>query len=723
MYTKIQKVLDKAFFAFAFIILSPVFFAQEIDTKKPITIENIFRGKYYPVSLDGFTTIPNTSNYLVKKEDGLHILSFEDSSIDRVWYKGNFEDYVLGPDPEKGGLLLISDVESIYRHSFRAVYTYVNPKTGISKSIFGGKKIQEATFSPDGKWVAFVFDNNMFCQNLETDKIQQITLDGKKNTIINGLADWVYEEEFGHARYFEWAPDSSALLFVKFDESAVKEMKMQIYSKNLYPENEVFKYPKAGEDNSKVSLNLYSLINNSSKAINLAAFKNYYIPLIKPGAKAQEFFVLTSERKQNAVDVITIKNDVPTKLFTETDAAWIDTDKFDLDVLPNGNFIWSSEKSGFRHLYLVQANGKSIKPITSGSWEVTEYYGKSPDNQYVYFQSTLTGSTKKVVAKSEIKSGKTSVISTADGTATANFSGDFAYFVEKYATPSEPGIFSIKKNNGELLRVLVDNIETKKRLAEDSYQKKEFINITINADIKLNAWIIKPQNFNPQKKYPVLMYQYSGPGSQQVEEDYDPVNTMWFNMLAQNGYIVVCADGRGTGFRGRDFKKATYLNLGNLEIEDQISVANWLGKQNYVDASRIGIFGWSFGGYMTSLAMTKGNGIFKAGIAVAPVTNWKFYDSVYTERFLDTPQNNPKGYSENSPTEFAKNLKGNLLLIHGTADDNVHFQNSMEFAEALIQNNKQFQMMVYPDKNHGIYGGYTRIQLYTLMTNFILKNL
>ena len=412
-----------------------------------------------------------------------------------------------------------------------------------------------------------------------------------------------------------------------------------------------------------------------------------------------------------------------TKLFTEIDEKWIDTDKNIIEFLEDNSFIWASERDGYRHLYWYNENGKLKKQITKGNWEVVEYYGFNPKTKEVFIQTTQNGSINKVISKVNINTGKSLIISEKEGNNIANFSKNYRYFIETSSAVDKPYTYTLKDKDGILIKDLQNNKEQYKRLERDNFVAKEFFTIPNAVGDSMNAWIIKPKNFDKMKKYPVLMYQYSGPGSQSVENSWDNGNALWFNMLAQKGYLVVCVDGRGTGFRGAKYKKATYKNLGKYEIEDQITAAKWLGNQPYVDANRIGIFGWSFGGYMTSLALTKGADTFKLGIAVAPVTNWRYYDSIYTERFMGTPQENPSGYDDNSPTNFAHLLKGKLYIIHGTADDNVHFQNAIEFSEALIQHKKQFDFMAYPDKNHGIYGGNTRQHLYELMTNYILKNL
>ncbi|SDJ63770.1 S9 family peptidase [Chryseobacterium jejuense] len=688
-----------------------------------ITLDKIYSGYYRGKGIAGITSMKNGENYLVIEPSGIAKYSYKTSQKEGNIVDGNFESYVFSDDESK--ILLLKESQPIYRHSFLGKFEVKDLKSGKVISLNEGKPIQEPSFSPDATKVAFIADNNLYYQDLSSGKITQITTDGKKNAILNGLADWVYEEEFGHAKQYEWTKNSDALVFVKSDESQVPEIYIPIYGKNLYPAEMRYKYPKAGEKNSVVSAQLYRLDTEKVMPLNLGSFKNYYIQNVFQTAKADEMVLITSERIQNASDVLKVntKTGAVQKLFTETDDKWIETDSPTIEFLDDDSFLWASERDGNRHLYWYDKDGKLKKQITKGNWEVTDYYGFNPKSKEIYIQTTEKGSINKVVSKVNIENGKSQLISNAEGNNAANFSKNYSYFIETSSTAAKPQTYVLKDGNGKTVKELQNNNDQLQKLKADNFVEKEFITIPNAVGDQMNAWVMKPKNFDPNKKYPLFMFQYSGPGSQQVANSWDNGNAMWFNHLVQKGYIVACVDGRGTGYKGTKYKKVTYMNLGKYEIEDQITAAKWFGNQSYVDKSRIGMFGWSFGGYMTSLAMTKGADVFKMGIAVAPVTNWRYYDSVYTERFMRTPQENPDGYDKNSPTEYAKLLKGKFLLIHGTADDNVHFQNSMELSEALIQNKKQFDFMAYPDKNHGIYGGQTRPQLYQKMTDFILNNL
>ena len=701
-----------------------IFSVFTLNSAQEITLNKIHSGYYRTDFIYGINSMNDGEHYTILEKEGIVKYSYKTGKKIETILEAKIQDYTFSHDESK--VLVLNEQQPIYRHSFLGKYHVVNlSKNGKITALNNGNWVQEPKFSPDGRFVAFISGNNLYYQDLSSEKITQITFDGEKNKIINGLADWVYEEEFGHADMYQWTKNSESLVFVKFDESQVKEMNMQVFNGNLYPQDFRFKYPKAGEENSKVSVYTYDLKLNKSTQINLANFEAYYIPQVFQTAQPNEIAIATSNRHQNKLEIIKIntKNYSTKKILTETDAAWIETDNLSLEFLEDNSFLWASERDGFRHFYWYTPDGKLKKQITKGNWEITDYYGFNPKNSEILVQTTEKGSTNRVVSKINIKTGKKQIVSELNGTNNADFSKSFQYFINTHSSAEQPNTYTLRDFNGKTLRELQNNNSALKKLQSDGFVTKEFFQIPNKNGDQMNAWMIKPKDFSPNKKYPVLMYQYSGPGSQQVSNAWDGRNTIWFNLLAQKGYIVLCVDGRGTGYRGTKYKKATYKNLGKYEIEDQIAAAQWIGSQSFVDAGRIGIFGWSFGGYMASLAMTKGADVFKVGIAVAPVTTWRYYDTIYTERYLQTPQENPQGYDENSPINFADLMKGKYLLIHGTADDNVHYQNAVEMAEALIQKNKEFEFMTYPDKNHGIYGGNTRLHLHQKMTDFILNNL
>ncbi len=699
-----------------------------------ITLENIWGGKYFARGLSGINSLNDGQHYSTQERDGIYKYSYA-SFIDKKDSKelivnGNYDDYSFSSDERY--ILLATDSQPIYRHSFFAKWQVYDTQTKSTKLIYDGKPIQEPSFSPDASKVAFVFENNIYFQEIASGKVTQVTNDGKKNEIINGICDWVYEEEFGFVRHYDWNADGSAIAFVRFDETKVPEFFIPIYENNLYPYEMRFKYPKAGENNSEVSLKIYDLNSDKTTTVNLSSVQNYYIFKVKFTNDKNTLAVLTSNRHQNKVDVnfVDIKNQKVNKLFTETDDKWIETDDVTLEFLNDNSFLWTSERDGNRHIYYYSNSGKLINQVTKGDWEVTNYYGYNPKDKTVYFQSNAFDgkriSTEKSVYKINLDGKNPVMLTDRHGSNSAQFSKSFDYFINPFSSVTQANTYYLKsgKKNQELA-VIKNNDEVAARLNADGLGTKEITTIKVGGT-DLNAWIIKPKDFDPNKKYPVLMYQYSGPGSQQVLNSWHSMNDQWYFMLAQKGYLVFCVDGRGTGGKGVAFKKQTYLDLGKYEVEDQINAAKEIGKLPFVDASRIGIWGWSYGGYMSSNAIFRGGDVLKMAIAVAPVTNWRYYDTVYTERFMRTPQENANGYDSNSPITYAEQFndqRNKFLLIHGTADDNVHVQNAMDLAAALIAANKQFDMMVYPDKNHGIYGGATRLQLYTLMTNYILENL
>ena len=558
--------------------------------------------------------------------------------------------------------------------------------------------------------------------DLTTNLTTQVTKDGKYNHIINGTTDWVYEEEFGFVRAFEWSNDSKFIAFLRFNESKVREFSMGVTGDGLYPSQHVFKYPKAGEDNAKVSLHMYSLTTKNTKKINLGVYE--YIPRIKWSTKEGVLIATTLNRHQNDLKLhkVNAVRSSAMLLFNEKDAAYVSV-KDDLTFLDNNSFIWTSEKDGFNHIYHYNFNGKLINQITKGNWEVTKYYGFNKEKKTIYYQSVENGSINRGVYSIGLDGTNKKLLSNNIGTNTAAFSRNLNYFINTHSSSETPPRFSLYSAEGEMIKVIKDNAPLQEKLTDYKMSQKEFSTININGN-DLNMWMIKPVDFDAQKEYPLLMFQYSGPGSQQVANRWNGTNDYWHQMLAQQGMIIVCVDGRGTGLKGRDFKKVTQKELGKYEVEDQIAAAKKLAERSYIDKNNIGIWGWSYGGFMSTNCLLKGNDIFSTAIAVAPVTSWRFYDTVYTERYMQTPQENASGYDDNSPINYADKLEGNYLLVHGTGDDNVHAQNSMRMINALVAANKPFDIAMYPDRAHGIRKGKnTRLHLYKKMTAFIQTNL
>ena len=629
-----------------------------------------------------------------------------------------FDSYKFSADETK--LLLEVESSSIYRYSYESfVYEYNISEDKLTK--INENKIRLAEFSPDGTMISYVYQNNLYIYNINTKQTIQCTNNGKINNIINGATDWVYEEEFAIVKGYEWSDDSEYLAYYVFDESKVKEFSMDIFNSNLYPEQSKFKYPKAGEDNSIVEIFIFNLDKKEHIKAKINKSDDDYIPRIKWN-KDSKLCVQKLNRHQNHLQLIFI-NPISGEgelVYEEFDDYYIDI--HDNLIFTNNGFLWSSEKDGYNHLYFFEYKKNKMKKITKGEWEITNFYGFDKENNLIYYQSNEESPLTKSIYSINLKGKNKKLLSKSVGVNNADFSKTFKYFINTHSNANSPNYITLQNNEGEVIRVLKDSKKLNNTLMEYNLSSKEFFSFKTDYKVMLNGWIMKPKDFDENKKYPVLMYVYGGPGNQQVLDSWSG-HYMWYQLLCQKGYIIVCIDNRGTGGRGSEFKKCTYKELGKLETEDQIAGAKYLSTLKYIDINRIGIWGWSYGGYMSSLCLLKGNEYFNTAIAVAPVTNWRYYDTIYTERYMRTPQENPDGYDLNSPINYVDLLKGNYLLIHGSADDNVHYQNTMEMISALVKNNKQFELFVYPDKNHSIYGGNTRIHLFTKITNFIIQNL
>lgn len=721
----------KTILSLIYLSISVVGFSQE----KLITLDEIWQGAFRTERMDALHSMNNGNQYSVlnfnreTQSTSVDVYDYislkkiktlvDSKDLDEVSY---FTNYTFSDDENK--ILLATDVESVYRRSTLGIF-FVYDLSSKRLTKVSNQKIQEPTFSPDGTLVAYGFNNNIFVKNLLTNQTQQITNDGEKNKIINGITDWVYEEEFAFVRAFEWNMDSNKLAYLKFDETEVPEFSMDIYGQGLYQTQQVFKYPKAGENNAIVSLHIYNLETNRTDLVEVNKdYNDFYIPRIKWTNDADILSAQFLNRHQNELDLWAINaNSTMTKLLvSEVDKAYVDvTDN--LTFLNDNSFIWTSEKDGFNHIYHYNKYGELINQVTKGDWEVTAYYGYDKKNNRIYYQSVENGSINRDVYAINLDGTNKLRLTKSEGTNSASFSADFSYFINTFSNSTTPTEYTLNEaNNGALIKSIKDNDKVAEKLANYKTSKKEFSTIQVNGN-ELNMWMIKPVNFDPNKTYPMLMYQYSGPGSQEVANRWNGTNDYWYQMLAQKGYVIACVDGRGTGFKGADFKKSTYMNLVKYETEDQIAAARQLGNLPYIDAERIGIWGWSFGGHMSTNCLLKGSDVFKMAIAVAPVTSWRFYDTIYTERYMRTPQENPSGYDDNSPFNYPEKLEGDYLLIHGSGDDNVHLQHTMRMVEALIQADKQFEWGIYPDKNHGIYGGNTRLHLYKKITHFIGKTL
>lgn len=698
-----------------------------------ISLEDVWSFSFFGNSPEAFEAMPDGQHYTMIRSndadrficqydfatgDSIGVILSESEVSGKAGTQIGFSQYSFTPEQNK--VLLAADVEDIYRHSTKAHF-YVYDLGSKNVIRVGDGKVRYATFSPDGSKVAYVQGNDLYYLTLSNGTVTRVTGDGEVNAIINGATDWVYEEEFSFARAFWWSPNSQYLAFLRFDESEVPEFSMDIYGTGLYPQQEVFKYPKAGEKNADVTAHIYDTESHSTANV-LQSAEYEYIPRILWNPE-NEAIILSTNRHQNELKFweIDAENEFEEALLmSETDEAYVEVND-NFAFTSDGKIIFTSQRDGYNHIYLADDDGNIKKQLTKGAWDVIEVYGT--DDDYVYFQAAAKHSSQREVYRVRLNGRGMTQLNEGEGIASAEFGPGMKYYMLTFQSVNTPGIYTMHEADGTELRVLEDNANLVARMNNYHYVPKEFFSFTTSEGVDLNGWMVKPHDFDESKEYPVLMFVYGGPGSQEVLNEWDAINGMYYQYLASLGYIVACVDNRGTGARGRDFQKITYQELGKYETIDQIEAAEYLGSLPYINAERIGIWGWSYGGYMSSNCLAKGADVFKMAIAVAPVTNWRFYDSIYTERYMRTPQENADGYDDNSPINHVRNISGSYLLVHGSGDDNVHVQNTMRMVEALVQSNVQFDMFIYPDKNHGIYGGMTRYHLYTKMTRFIQENL
>jgi dipeptidyl-peptidase-4 len=724
----------------ALLMASSTAFSQSKMDLKALT-----NGEFSAERISGIHPLAGTDQYAQISEDGKKIVesSFKTGKQTSVLFDVDntqgekidaFDGYIMSPDGKR--MLIRTQTQPVYRRSYKAVfYIYTIATRKLEKLSEGGPQ-QVPTWSPDGNQIAFVRDNNIFLVKLLYDNSEsQVTKDGKFNEVINGIPDWVNEEEFAFNTALAFNADGTQICWIRYDEKAVKQYSLQLFKGmaperkeyEVYPGSYSYKYPKAGEDNSKVSVWSYNIKSHRTQQLQVPLDSDGYIPRLLPTSDADKMLVYTMNRHQDVLNIYTVNPSTTLSklLIRESVPKYVKEEAMESIKTGKNYLLLPSDRDGYMHLYLYDQNGRQVRKIGNGNFDVTDVYGLDEATGDVYYQAALPTPVDRQVLVTH-KNGKTECISNKDGWNAAVFSGDFSHFINTWSDCNTPYVYTTRSNSGKVISTNVDNKELKEKVQKYGWTKKEMFSFTTSEGVKLNGWMVKPANFDASKKYPVIMFQYSGPGNQQVVNSWN-IGSMgqggaYDEYLAQQGFIVVCVDGRGTGGRGADFEKCTYLHLGNLEAKDQVETALYLGSLPYVDKDNIGIWGWSYGGYCTLMSMSEGRPVFKAGVAVAPPTSYRFYDTIYTERYMRTPKENPDGYGDCAITR-ADRLHGSLLMCHGVADDNVHPQNTFEYAEALVQADKDFKENYYTNRNHSIFGGNTRNHLLRQITNWFVEHL
>ena len=713
---------------------------SQMTAGEKLNLRDITRGEFRSESMTEVRPMADGETYAQISDDGKRIVTYSfktgkqvgvlfDATTARGAQIPRVQGYIVSPDGKR--LLIQTNTHSIYRHSFTATYYIYMIQNNKLEPLSDGGPQQTPVFSPDGNQIAFVRDNNIHLVKLLYDNAEsQVTKDGKRNEIINGIPDWVYEEEFSTNTSMVFSADSRQIIWIRYDETDVPQYTMQLF-KGLAPEMEqyrdypgdyTYKYPVPGKQNSKVKVLSYEIKSHQTRTIDLPLDPDGYIPRIMATSDPEKVAIFTLNRHQDDLKIY-MANPLSTvcKLVIEDKVdKYVKEDAYSDVKITDKHILLPSERDGYNHLYLYNLNGQLMRQIVTDRYVVKSVYGFDDATGDAYFAANPKGATDQQVMVSH-QNGKIETLSQKAGVNNAIFSKNFKYFINIWSDLDNPAQYTLCQNNGKVLQTLIDNQALKQKLAQYDLGKKELFQLTTSEGVTLNGWMVKPKDFDPSRKYPVIMYQYSGPGSQQVLNQWgigmSGNGAILEQYLCQQGYICVCVDNRGTGGRGADFEKCTYLRLGELESRDQVETAIWLGQQSYVDKSRIGIWGWSYGGWNTLMSMSEGRPVFAAGVAIAPPTSWRFYDTIYTERYMRTPQENPKGYDEVNPMARAPQLSGTLLICHGLADDNVHYQNTAEYVEALVQADKDFRQLVYTNRNHSIYGGNTRNHLFRQAIN------
>ncbi len=726
-------------------ITALLMFVATMSAGGKLTLPDITSGKFAAKTVNGINPIEGTDTYARISQDGERVVccSFKTGKELSVLFDvkntmgckiDGFDDYVLSPDGKR--MLIQTKTERIYRRSFKADFYIYNIESRRLDRLSDGDKQQIPTWSPDGQQVAFVRGGNIFLVKLLYDNAEiQVTKDGKFNEVINGLPDWVNEEEFGFNSALTFNADGTMICWIRYDESKVKTYSLEMYKGmkpakeeyDTYPGFYSYKYPKAGEDNSTVSAWSYDIKSHKINRLQVPLDADGYMPRIKPTNDPMRIVVYTMNRHQDDLCLYAVnpRSTVAQLIIKEHVDKYVREEAMEGVKFVGDKILLPSDRSGYTKLYIYNMNGQLQRTIGDGNYDITSVYGYDPKTGDVYYQAAALGATDRQVYVTH-KNGKTVRLTDREGWNTAFFSGDFQYFVNTWSDYNTPYVFTTRTRDGKVINTIEDNKAVKQLVSDYGFCKREPFSFTTSEGVVLNGWMVKPKDFDANKKYPVIMHQYSGPGSQQVTNSWSAGSMgqggAFDSYLAQEGFIVVSVDGRGTGGRGSEFEKCTYLNLGNLESKDQVETALYVGSLPYVDKDRIGIWGWSYGGFNTLMSMSEGRGVFRAGVAIAPPTNWKYYDSVYTERYMRTPKENPDGYATN-PIERAPKLHGALLICHGTADDNVHPQNTYEYSEALVQADKDFRELFYTNRNHGIFGGNTRNHLLRQVVQFFKTEL